>query len=347
MKNLNGTIEKQSAGNTHIKADSGFIMKKKTPLCGSSETTRETPFDFTLFYKYGHAHHISRIPEAFLEWFIGFYEGDGSIYSSQTLYSKRRFSFQITQKDQQLIERLQYTFGFGNISKEIRTTGIYWKWTLESKETIEKMAYLLHGNLIWPYRQIQYIEWIQTGQKQGLFQQIQLDLVMIANRVDNISFNNAWLSGFIDAEGCFYAHIKETCSTIPGSLPNIHLKQKMHLTQALKAPDRSDLMVFERFQTIFELKSRISIFQNNSEGRFFARIECHTLLSQELIIHYLNYYKLKTQKYISYRRWWRVWLRRKEQIHLTDKGRKRLYRLVKNINQKSQCENKWFEDSAS
>ena len=334
MKNLDGTIEKQSAGNTYKKGDSSIIMKKKTPLCGSSETTRETPFDFTLFYKYGHAHHISKIPETFLEWFIGFYEGDGSIYSSKTSYSKRRFSFQITQKDQQFIERLQYTFGFGNISKETRTTGVYWKWTLESKENVESIAYLLHGNLIWPYRQIQYIEWIQTGQKQGLFQQIPFGLVMFPDRVEKISFTNAWLSGFIDAEGCFYAHLREIGPKRPDSQLNIKFSQKMHLTQALKAPDRSDLIVFERFQKVFELKTKIQIFQNKSEGKFYARVECWTLMSQELLINYLKCYKLKTQKYISYRRWWRVWIRRKEQTHLTNKGRKRLYRLVNSINQK-------------
>lgn len=306
-------------------------MNKKNPLFGSSETTRETPFNFDLFYKYGHAHHVCRIDESYLEWFIGFYEGDGSIYSSQTQYSKKRLSFQITQKDRQFIEKLRYTFGYGNISNETRKTGVYWKWTLESKETIEKIAYLLYGNLVWPARQLQYIEWIQTGQKQGLFSKIILKNLTFRSSEKLISFQTAWLSGFIDAEGCFYAHLKETKS-LKTNKPIVKLSQKMTLTQKLKTPDQAERIIFDHILNLFETKNTITIFQSRVNSHFYGRIEIWTIQNQKCLIDYLQNYKLKTQKYISYRRWWRIWVRRTEQIHLTEKGRKRLRRLVSNIN---------------
>lgn len=306
-------------------------MKKKNPLFGSSETTRETPFNFELFYRYGHAHHVSRIPESFLEWFIGFYEGDGSIYSSKTSYSKKRLSFQITQKDKQLIEKLRYTFGYGNISQETRKTGTYWKWTLESKDTIEKIAYLLYGNLVWPDRQRQYIKWIQTGQKQGLFSKITLTNLTFISSEKLISFQNAWLSGFIDAEGCFYAYLKETKS-VKTKKATVNLSQKLTLTQKLKTSNQSERIIFDHILNLFEMKSTLYIFQNRTNANLYGRIEIRTIQNQKLLIDYLQRYKLKTQKYISYRRWWRVWLRRTEKIHLTEKGRKRIRRLIHNIN---------------
>ena len=53
-------------------------MKNIENGLGSSETTREASlFDFRYFYKYGQSSHVPRISEAFLEWFVGFYEGDG------------------------------------------------------------------------------------------------------------------------------------------------------------------------------------------------------------------------------------------------------------------------------
>lgn len=43
----------------------------------SSETKgKASTFNFDLFYAYGHASHVPRISEAFLEWFIGFFEGE-------------------------------------------------------------------------------------------------------------------------------------------------------------------------------------------------------------------------------------------------------------------------------
>lgn len=308
------------------------MINTKIPLFGSSETTRETPFNFDLFYKYGHAHHISRIPESFLEWFIGFYEGDGSIYSTQTSYSKKRLSFQITQKDQQFIQQLRDTFGYGNINKEIRKTGVYWKWTLESKETIEKIAYLLYGNLIWPNRQIQYIKWIQIGQNQGLFSKIPLKELTFISSNKSISLQNAWLSGFIDAEGCFYAHLKEMNSLKSGK-PTVKLSQKMTLTQIMKTPNQSERIIFDKLLNLFQIKGTIYIFQNQVNNNFYGRIEIRTIQDQKRLIQYLQNYKLKSQKYIAYRRWWRVWLRRTEKIHLTEKGLKRLRRLIHNINQ--------------
>ena len=65
---------------------------KKNYNCESSETTRETSnFNFNDFYKYGHVKHVPRISEEFLEWFIGFFEGNGSLsYTENTFYNRTR-----------------------------------------------------------------------------------------------------------------------------------------------------------------------------------------------------------------------------------------------------------------
>ena len=298
-------------------------MKQINSLCGSSETTRKTPFNFELFYKYGHAKHVPRISQSFLEWFIGFFEGDGTIYKAKTTYSKHRFSFRIVQKEKKIIYTLKETFGFGNISQEIRKSRVYWRWTVESKSGVEKIAYLLYGNLVLPARQKQYISWIQSGQQQLLFKQISLDRLKFVK--NGISAQNAWLSGFIDAEGCFYAQFYEVKSNC------FQLKQKMHLTQSIDG-EQEQLLIFQQMLDLFQSKSKICVFKNSNEGKSYARVEFHSLKSQRLIIEYLALYKLKTQKYITYRRWWRVFLRRESKMHLTEKGRASLLRLVRNIN---------------
>lgn len=78
------------------------------PNCiGSSETTREPPFsfysfDFTNYIKYHRPEHKCQedisITINFLEWFIGFAEGDGC-FESWLEESRPGLSFTIVQKD--------------------------------------------------------------------------------------------------------------------------------------------------------------------------------------------------------------------------------------------------------
>ena len=186
--------------------------------CGSSETIRKAPyFNFEDFYKYGHAKHVPRIEESFLEWFIGFFEGDGYLgFSKSRIYNRvrngkiykevvyERLRFSICQKERKIIENIAYKFGFGRISSFNQKGEIYWKWELDSKKSIENIAYLLLGNLIIIERQKQFLEWIETGEKRNM---IKLPFNKNKPYFSSINLNNAWLSGFIDAEACFYANI--------------------------------------------------------------------------------------------------------------------------------------------
>jgi len=83
----NLTSYTQSAGN----------QKESTSLVGSSETTCEGSFDFTSFWK-----HHKYIDPGWLQWFIGFTEGDGAI-----LESKGKLSFVIGQKDVGVLYHIQ------------------------------------------------------------------------------------------------------------------------------------------------------------------------------------------------------------------------------------------------
>jgi len=143
-------------------------MNKKltTPSFGSSETTRKAPL-LENFYKYGHPPHVPRISECFLEWFIGFFEGDGSFisYSEKKTSKNIRLKAYILQKEKKIITTIQQTFGFGNISSNEKNGMIYWRWTAESKTALERLAFLFSGNLILPKRQVQFLKWIDIGQQ--------------------------------------------------------------------------------------------------------------------------------------------------------------------------------------
>lgn len=193
---------------------------------GSSETTREASlFDFRDFYKYGQSPHVPRISEAFLEWFIGFYEEDGSICFRQRperLRQKARFelTLQIVQKEKKILDIIQKTFGFGYLCFNKRTSGeIVWKWAVGSKKDLERIAFLFSGNLILPKRQRPFLEWLKVGHSTNLFLNVSLEKPWTSK----VSLKDGWLSGFIDAEGCFYAKY----------LPSKSLNSKLGIEQKM------------------------------------------------------------------------------------------------------------------
>ena len=340
-----------------------FIMKQNH-YCGSSETIRKTPrFNFDDFYKYGHAEHVPRIDESFLEWFIGFFEGDGSLsYSKESIFVRirngkqtkekvcERLRFSIVQKEKKIIEKICFTFGFGRVSSYRKSNQLYWRWTLESKQSIQKIAFLLSGNLILESRQKQFLKWAELAQKKGL---LKTPFNKHKPWSGNICLSNGWLSGFIDAEGCFHAQLKlpveqkKQIFKFPISKSkwtNKHhqlfetiqwqgrLNQRMILTQI--SSDQTDILL-KKILLLFQGKSFYR-FQNTTvqkhTNKYYVRITFSSLMSHEKIIQYLTQYPLKTIKKVSFKRWCRVYFRRRDGMHLSPKGTKRLFRLVKAIN---------------
>lgn len=335
---------------------------------GSSETIRKAPyFCFEDFYKYAHAHHVPRIDESFLQWFIGFCEGDGSFsYTKTSVYHRQRngksyiehvserLRFSICQKERRIVEKIAYKFGFGRVSSFNKGEETYWRWSLESKKSIESMAYLLSGNLVLPYRQKQFLKWIEIGQKKSMFQP---PFDKMKPWYSNVDLNNAWLSGFIDAEGCFYANfslpidLKKQISQLPImkkkwskqhhemflklSQYKLRLTQKMTLTQ-ISTEETNEL--FKKILLLFEGTS-FCVFQNKTmkktTAKSYVRIEFSSLSSLNMIVNYLDTYALQTIKNVAFKRWTRVYFRRKDKVHLSPKGTQRLYRLVKAINHHS------------
>ncbi|MGC1205919.1 MAG: LAGLIDADG family homing endonuclease [Flavobacteriaceae bacterium] len=333
--------------------------------CGSSETIRKAPFfNFDDFYKYGHASHVPRISETFLEWFVGFFEGDGSLGFSNKRYYNRlrngqsslepvceRLFFSICQKERRIIEKIAYTFGFGTVSCLKKNGNNYWRWTLDSKKSIENISYLLSGNLILEQRQKQFLKFIEIGQQKNMF-----NFPFNKNKKwsSSISLTNGWLSGFIDAEGCFYADfsipfiLKKNINQLPPMKKNwskenyqmfiqlsqykFRLRQKFTLTQI--STDETNKL-FKKILFLFEGTS-FYIFKNTKTKKLinnsYVHVEFSSLCSQKIIIDYLSNYPLQTIKNVSLKRWIRVYLRRKEGTHLSPKGITRLYRLVKAIN---------------
>lgn len=340
---LNLNFKKQSllicySTNINIKKMLNLEEKNKHNFISSS-------FDFE-DYKQNHSpSHVKTVCEFFLQWFIGFTEGDGCFYIKQNTPNYFTLIFELSQKDPKVLYRIRKTLGFGRVVQKNmiqKTTGekyFYWVYTVSDKRGIQRLLAMLNGNLILPKRRYQLNKWIEMAKIRGMlpvdFINKQLDIY----KGPKISLDTGWVSGFIDSEGCFYAGIK-----MPRSKLGYSIKQKIHLTQK---SIHGEEKVLEDIGTLFKTKSKVKRCfskgglkpllankenKNNKNESFYYRIEMSSLETHKEIVKYLKKFKLKTNKSIAFHRWARVVQARDLGQHLNPTRLPKLETLCKSIN---------------
>ena len=270
----------------------------------SSETTREAPYTYNTqtipivenftFQNYVFFTQNKKINFSFLEWFIGFSEGDACFFS-RIADNKVRLSFEIVQKDAQLLYKIRTTLNFGNVSSFTRHNQTYYKYTVENKKSIQNIMVLFNGNLILPKRYAQFKHWVQTGKHfcpENFFLQ---------KTIVKVSLAHSWLSGFIEAEGCFYANFR----SIYNNPDHSSFRQKLTITQKNVCGECA------------VLQEIIHLFQSNGKLRLLKKPDCYriefdSLKSQHYIVLYLQKFPLLGKKKITFLRWWRIYLRRQK-----------------------------------
>lgn len=152
-------------------------------LTSSSETTCETSFNFTAFNNHFTKH--TNLPHAnWLAWFVGFAEGDGAILTSGS-----RPRFVLTQKESIVLYMIRDTFGFGVV--RYFKQGEYHRFIVGDNANVRVLAHLFNGNLVIPLPITQLQVWLNV---RGGIELISTPIIP--------TLNDAWLSGFTDAEGC-------------------------------------------------------------------------------------------------------------------------------------------------
>ncbi|KAM9988359.1 hypothetical protein ACTFIZ_005866, partial [Dictyostelium cf. discoideum] len=294
---LNGT---QSAGNR----DQNVVKNYST---SASETTREKSFKFMNFYKdYCKKYGKCQIDEKWLEWFIGFVEGDGSIYIDN---KKSRCYFVIRQKELKILEEIQKTLGFGNVKSIGESCS---KYIVTDKKNIILLAHLFNGNTLILHRQQQVIKWLT------LINHLKWDLLILERRELEVNLTTSWLSGFTDAEGCFNITIQKRQEANFG----YRVRAKFTLDQ------NHGQVVLTQICNLF------------GYGRVYLRYKDRTIYryltdsfkSYEKLIEYFTKNPLKTKKQQSFEKWHLVYKKLIQKEHLTEHGLEEIKSLATKIN---------------
>ena len=255
---------------------------------GSSETIRETSINN-------------------IWWFIGFAEGDGSFQISQ---SQNRVFFVINQKNPRVLYQIKSILGIGKVTKY----GTYHRYILSKREHIWFLIYLFNGRLILNKTNERFKKWF-------LFEH-NSHVDYIYNDYNSFTIKNAWLSGFIEAEGNFNAVFRENLKK--------NDETSLHIRLRFKVDQKNELNLLHKIKESFGCGH-----VNHRKNKEFALFTIGDRENLVRIINYLNIYPLKGSKNISFIRFKNLWNRVNLKQHVdipSLKIKNRLINLLRSIN---------------
>jgi len=255
---------------------------------GSSETTREA----------------INLDNNFKWWFIGFTEGDGSFILNKDGY----LEFKVTQSsvDAQILFYIKKELGFGSVSIQDKINKTH-HFRVRDKENLLKLISVFNGNLLTRYKINQFKLWVEGFNKRYNMKIEVLESKQIVN------LNNAWLSGFTDAEGCFTSSV----------LTSKYGKTIVTVRYIISQKDDKDFS-----QSVATLLDGYITHVKSYHG--YNIVVNFGKLGK--ILNYLKNYPLKTKKLISYNKWLKIYYLVKNKKHFTPEGLIIIKFITKNIN---------------
>lgn len=169
---------------------------------------KKKSFDFTSFYsKFSEKYPDFKRPNnKFLEWFIGFSEGEGSFI----LAKRGDLAFVITQStfDIKILNYIKDTLGFGKVIKQSPKQNTH-RFVVQDIKNLYLICLLFNGNMVFPTRKARFLTFLSFFNEKLL----KKNLVVITplHHFVKPSLKDAWISGITDGEGCF------TCSILSNS----------------------------------------------------------------------------------------------------------------------------------
>lgn len=312
---------------------------------GSSETLRKTTFDFSE-YKQNIVPHKTNIDIHFLEWFIGFIEGDGSF-----IVSNDRLFFIIHQKEEKLLRYIRTNLGFGKVSK-YKTHS---RFIVADKCNVDRLICLFNGNLILDKTNTRFLYWLharnaysinklscfrftpyQKNPQEQLFKQESAHhstecehttnrstYSVQANLISTYLSESAWLSGFIDAEGCF--------NVVRSAAARYSLGYRVRLRFIID--QKNELTILEQIRAL--LGSGVITQRKSVDGLY--RFTSTNISSHEKLVKYLTRYPLRSIKKVSYMRFLSLlgYIRNRSSLPWQGKVLKRVENLISGITKRT------------
>ena len=258
---------------------------------------RQAAYNFKEFQKFILLHkHNKQVKRNFLEWFIGFTEGDGCF-----LIQKGRPVFVINQADLGVLNLICSTLGFGVVRTFKQEGRIYGRYVVVELASIRCLIALFNGNIQFEKVQKRFQAWVECYNTiQG--QNIQ---ILPKRKTTDINLQSAWLAGIFDSEGSFHSHIAVSEIKYRGKKtppPNKPVRYQKRLYVKAYFDQQFEFDTLKQIANLFSVKN---ILVRDSEKQYY-RIELTSKPQLELVLNYFQKYKLQSRKVQAFAIWKKI-----------------------------------------
>jgi hypothetical protein len=279
-------------------------------------------FNFEAFYKeYSNLYPNNILPDSkFLEWFIGFTEGEGSF----TVAKRGDLSFVVTQStvDIECLNFIKDNLGFGKVIKQSIKSNTH-RFVVQDIKNLIILCNLFNGNMVFPTRNAKFVIFL-SAVNEKLLKKNQ-DKISIRDSLVLPSLNDGWLSGISDGEASF------TCSVL--SEPNTGYRFRYILTQKWDSNkptlDFINKLFGDNVGAVYSHHDEAKPTKNNFN---IWELRINGVKNCEKIFEYFDKFTLKTKKRLSYTKWQEVHYKLKNGEHLIPEKRLEIKGLCQKIN---------------
>ena len=248
-------------------------------------------------------------------WFIGFVEGVGA----WEIDSKTgRFKFTIEQSNPQVLYKLKQFVGYGQVNGPYsrKKGSTFYRYRVGNLPGTKRLIEIINGNLVLAKTRQSFKDYLR------MYNSIQpdVDKIPFKNTAHLPSLNDAWFSGFVDAQGSFSGFIRKSQKS--GEYTSAVVRF------SIVRKDEHEL--FKHLKTVFGGSLQYREQTKNS------RLQLQSIKDTSRLIGYLAKFPLHSAKTIPFTRF------KKIHVRITDgkfewrlqsrRAKERLFTLVKNIN---------------
>lgn len=252
----------------------------------------------------------------------GLWEGDGHVWfpshthaPSGKLYTPQ-FAITFSECDYPLVKILQFLIG-GVIRHKVNEHA--YVLTISSKDGLLSVINLLSGYLRTPkiHRFNQMISWMNAKHN--------TDIVLTKVDTSNI-LKNAWLSGFIDADGSFDIRVSLVSN---GALKN-RIAARLRIDQRMLDPQTQD----SYFDIMSSIATALGVTLKTIVRRHgeYYHISATSAKARHIIASYFSQYPLFTSKYLNYLDWLACHKLIESNQHTTVTGQEQALKLQNGMN---------------
>jgi hypothetical protein len=264
---------------------------RKNKLLDSSETLRGTSkFNFAYYSQIMPLHKRQNMDYRFLEWFIGFTEGDEPFIISSK--NKTRLFFCLTKKDVRILYFIRTKLGFGRVYQD--KSNKVSRFLIGDTANIKRICLLFLNNIVSSKVSQRFTFWYKKFLILYPDENLEMNDIIHKSIYAELlpSLSNAWLSGLIDAEGCFNISIISDSSYKSGFCVRLRF-----------IIDRKEENILIAIKELF----KGGFVEVRSAEQDFYRYVCSSFSCISSIISYLDKFPLHSLKRINYVKWKRVY----------------------------------------